>query len=106
MKQLSLIPEFDMAAKLPPCQVHSPTSVQAAKEIASLAPKRREQVLEFLKERGALGATDEEGQELMGWGPNSYRPRRVELVALKLVRESGTLRRTKADKLAVVWIAW
>ena len=47
----------------------------------------------------------EEGQEFLRWGPNSYRPRRIELTEMKLVEDAGYTRRTHAKRQAVVWRA-
>jgi hypothetical protein len=90
---------------LPKSQPHSPTSQAAATAIRPDANRLRAAVLEFLRTRGADGATDEDGIEGTGIGPSTFRPRRVELVELAMVKDSGTKRRTKSGRLAAVWIA-
>lgn len=50
-----------------------------------------------------VGITDEEGIDVTGMNPSSYRPRRVELVKAGLVVFSGFHEHTKAGKLAKCW---
>ena len=85
----------------PPAQAHSDTSTAAAEEIAPKAVRLRGVVLAFIK--GAGGATDEEISTGTGLPPNTSRPRRVELVDMGLVRDSGTRRKTASGRSAVVW---
>jgi len=59
--------------------------------------------LRFFIERGAHGGTDEEAQLALGLKPQSETPRRVELVRLLLVRDSGRRRRTSSGRSATVW---
>ena len=51
------------------------------------------------------GVTDEEGCELSGIPASTWRPRRVELVEMNLVVDSGVRRKTRSGRDAVVWIA-
>lgn len=89
-----------------PAQRHSPTSVAAAEraEPAAAATQRRA-VLDFLRGRGADGATDEEIQVALSLNPSGERPRRIELVRGGFVRDSGTTRPTRSGCKAVVWTA-
>jgi predicted ArsR family transcriptional regulator len=84
----------------PPAQLHSPTSVAAAR--SQTRQKReidRDRVLAALA-GGPL--TDEEIAERTGLGPNTARPRRVELVREGLVAAVGE-GRTAAGRKCVTW---
>jgi hypothetical protein len=87
----------------PPAQRHSVTSKQAAD---SLEPQRlndlQRQVMAFLRQRGDLGATDEEMQLGIPMAPSTQRPRRVELVGRGMVVEAG-VRKTTSGRNACVW---
>jgi hypothetical protein len=61
-------------------------------------------VLTFLVCRADYGATDEEIQFVVGMNPSTQRPRRIELVRMGLVRDSGTTRLTRAGRKATVWV--
>jgi hypothetical protein len=89
----------------PPAQRHSPTSVEAAAQIAPRAGTLRSVVLRALAAAGADGMTDEELQDRLAMGPSTQRPRRVELVQAGLVRDSGRTRSTRSGRQAVVWVA-
>jgi hypothetical protein len=55
-------------------------------------------------EYGTDGLTDEEMQAKTGMNPSTQRPRRCELVEMGKVRDSGSTRRTKSGRKAVVWV--
>ena len=94
-----------MSITTAPYQRHSPTSRAAAVAIEPVAGTRRAQVLAFIRERGAVGATDEEMQLRIPMSPNTQRPRRVELVQGQHIVNSGRTRQTLAGDEAVVWVA-
>jgi hypothetical protein len=81
----------------------SATSAAAADSLspATLNAMQR-RVYEFLKWRGATGATDEEMQSEIPMPASTQRPRRVELARKGLIVECGT-RRTTSGRMAVVW---
>lgn len=81
------------------------TSSVAAGRISSAAPTIRDRVLAFIRDRGQAGATDEEGEAALRIKPQTYTPRRRELVQLGLVGDSGRRRRTDAGRPAAVWVA-
>jgi hypothetical protein len=81
----------------------TPTSRLAAKVMKPLAGKQLAKIFEFLKSRGADGATDQE-QQLLGLSGDSQRPRRNRLVELGWVKDSGVMRMTKSGTPAKVWI--
>lgn len=88
-----------------PAQRHSETSVAAAEAIKPDKESLRRHLLEWLQERGLTGATDEEAQDALGMDGNTERPRRRECEDAGLVRDSGTKRRTRSGREAVVWRA-
>ena len=88
-----------------PYQPHSATSKAAADSAGVRAPSQRERVLRAIQMVGRLGATDEEIQIALNINPSTQRPRRIELMDDGLVRDSGTTRRTRSGRRAVVWVA-
>jgi len=54
---------------------------------------------------GADGSIDQEGQVATGYGPQTYTPRRYELVKEGSVVDSLETRKTSFDKDAIVWVA-
>lgn len=88
-----------------PYQRHSATSRAAAIGIEPKAGTKRALVLEYIRSCSAQGATDEEMQQCIPMGPNTQRPRRVELVAAKVIKDSGRTRKTVGGDDAVVWVA-
>ena len=88
-----------------PYQRHSKTSRASAERIEPKAGTKRAEVLEFLRARGPAGATDDEMQREIPMGANTQRPRRVELLAARLIRDSGIERNTAGGDPAVVWVA-
>ena len=89
----------------PPAQPHSPTSKAAGKRARSSAATWRTRVLTVIRLEGERGATDEEIQDALDMNPSTERPRRVELVKLGLVEDSGETRKTRSNRSAVVWTA-
>lgn len=81
------------------------TSREAAVRIQSISPSARQRVLEHLVEQGRRGSTDEEAELALGIKPQSYTPRRRELVKLGIVIDSGERRKTEAGRSAVVWVS-
>lgn len=63
----------------------------------------RLRVLQALVDAGARGATDEEIQRALGLNPSTQRPRRVELVELGWIEDSGARRPTRSGRSAAVW---
>ena len=85
-------------------QAHSPTSREAARRIAGGTHSLRMQVLAHLR-KYPEGLTDEEMQLGIPMAQNTQRPRRIELVRMGLIRDSGDQRLTSSDRFATVWIA-
>lgn len=74
---------FDRA----PYQAHSPTSKDAAGQIAPNLGRLQAEVLRTLRVHGAM--TDNELIAFLALSPSTIRPRRIELVKLGLVRQGG-----------------
>lgn len=83
----------------------SETSRAAAREISPHAESLRGSVLALLRSLSAAGkgATDEQIAETLRMSPNTERPRRIELVRMGCVIDSGERALTKAGRKAVVW---
>ena len=91
----------------PPAHHSAPrgTSKVAAGRIAEHAGTQRDCILVLIRSRGPLGLTDDEGEAVLGMKPQSYTPRRGELVQLGQVIDSGQRRVTASNRPAAVWIA-
>ena len=91
----------------PPARRNAPrgTSDEAARRIAGHSGTVRERILTYLRDRGPEGVTDHEGEQTLGIRPQTYTPRRRELVQLGLVTDSGTRRPTDTGRPAAAWIA-
>jgi hypothetical protein len=98
-----LVPVEDPGDELP--VAHRATSIGGAIQAAKALPRMRRRVLELIVGAGENGLSDEEATALLGAGPNSARPRRVELEALGLVRDSGQRKETRAGVEAIRWVA-
>lgn len=79
------------------------TSEAAAESVRVTAGTLRFEVLRFIQERGAQGATDEEIVDALGMAQNTERPRRRELVLLGCIEATGT-RTTRSGRRAQVWV--
>jgi hypothetical protein len=91
---------------MPPARRNAPkgTSDKAAERIAGNAWIPRDRILAFIAEQVAHGATDDEGETALGIKPQTYTPRRGELVGLGLVVDSGRRRPTSSGRPAAVWV--
>ena len=82
----------------------SETSLEAAVRAEPAAGTQRRRVLDELRAHPG-GLTDDEMQTLLAMNPSTQRPRRIELVEAKLVKDSGAIRLTQSGRRAVVWVA-
>ena len=91
----------------PPFHHNAPkgTSDVAAARIALHTPKQRERIYQAIHAAGEHGLTDDEGEEQLGIIPQSYTPRRRELLVMGVVRDSGNRRMTRNGRSAAVWVA-
>jgi len=106
--QSNMSPESTFASLFlaPPARRNAPpgTSGVAANRIAGHARALRASVLAFIIAQGSHGATDDEGEVALRIKCSTYTPRRGELVALGLVRDSGRRRNTASGRPAAVWV--
>lgn len=90
----------------PVARVSDPeTSHQAARRAATNAATNRARVLDFLRSRGALGATDFETADAVGSQQTSAGKRRGELRDAGLVEDSGVCRPSPSGSPSIVWVA-
>lgn len=85
---------------------HGETAHKAAQAIKVRSGSQRGAVLLHLytdHQAGNWGSADEVITEVTGLVPSSERPRRVELVRMGLVEDSGKVYMTRAGREAVVW---
>jgi len=80
------------------------TSEVAAKLIADHALIQRDRILTLIRESGAKGVTDDEGEAELGIKSQSYTPRRGELVAMGFIVDSRRRRLTVSGRPAAVWV--
>jgi len=84
-----------------PFQRHSDTSKAAAAALEG-SQTLRALVYKAITSSGARGMTDPEAQAHLGLSGSTQRPRRVRLVELGLVRDSGNRRESQAGRLCTV----
>ena len=112
MNQQALFPiDYDSPATgdstppLAPFVSASQTSYQAAERILPHRGRMLAQVLEFVRDRGDLGATDEEIREGTGLKADTSRARRCEARDAGLLVDSGRRRLTTSGRAAVAWVS-
>lgn len=95
-----------LASLMPPARRNAPkgTSHVAASRIAGHTGSLRSLILLHLTTCGEHGATDDEGEVALDIRPQTYTPRRGELVRLGLVVDSGRRRLTLTRRPAAVWV--
>ena len=84
-------------------QGHSTTSERAAQEIAGSADSLRRLILREIQQYGPI--SDEQLQTYLQLNPSTERPRRIELVKLGLVRDSGQQGKTRSGRACTLWCA-
>jgi len=84
-------------------QLHSETSKAAGRRAIPNMTGQRKRIRNLLAERYPGGLTDEEIAVRLDMSPNSVRPRRVELMRMSAVCDSGLTRKTDSGSKAVVW---
>ena len=93
--------QYSLYDGTPPHVKGSDTSRAAAESIRKTVGKGHRLVIHKLQSFGGL--TDEELQHITGLGPSTERPRRIELVQMGMVVDSGVRRHTKSGRTATVW---
>ena len=96
----SLLREM-VADPSPPFQLHSATSLAAAKEITPNVANLREKVFAAIS-NSPVGMTDLELEAETGMKGSTVRPRRIELQRAGRIVSAGT-RPTSSGRKAVVW---
>ena len=86
-----------------PYQGHSTTSERAAQEIAGRAGSWRYMVLVCIQIHGPC--SDDFIQRELAMNASTQRPRRIELVKLGLVRDSGLQGKTRSGRACTLWCA-
>ena len=86
-----------------PYQGHSTASERAAQEIAGTVDTLRRRVMSFIQLNGP--SSDDEIQQALSINPSTQRPRRIELVKLGLVRDSGLQGKTRSGRACTLWVA-
>jgi hypothetical protein len=93
---------LDPQCDLPLFQRHSPTSRAAAESLTPTTINAcQRKVLAYLADHPE-GATDEEMQLGIPMSPSTQRPRRIELVKLRMIVEAGE-GKTASGRRAVKW---
>lgn len=82
-----------------------PTSVEAAIAILPVSGKLRRMVYEYLLTCGPNGATDDEIQVAINMPSHTQCLRRLELVGKGKVFKTPMVRKTRAGRNAIVWVA-
>jgi transcription initiation factor IIE alpha subunit len=82
----------------------TPTSKAAAHQIQPVAGSQGHKIMSFLRTRGRDGATAEEIETATGISGNSVRPRLIQLRKADSIADSGKVRATRANRMAVVWV--
>ena len=87
-----------------PYQQHSPTSHEAARLLAPKLSAMECEILNLITESQAASGSGLTDDELIAtYGSQSARPRRIFLTKLGKLRDTGTVRKTRAGRNAVVW---
>ncbi len=89
--------------RMAPPSVPVDTSEAAARGITGDAAALRRRVLRAIQDSGTYGRTDDEIQCQLALDGNTERPRRWELVQLRMIYDSGMRRQTRSGRRAVVW---
>jgi hypothetical protein len=96
--------EYHFYNGIPPHQAHSETSRDAAIAAMSGAATDRMRILEFIKSRGAEGATSDECQAHFGLAHQTGSARVAELLQIGHIIESGRRRKTRRNRDADVLV--
>ena len=86
-----------------PAQGHSPTSIAAAEGIEESIGRLQRRVFTILREHPS-GLTDEQMQSMLMMPPSTQRPRRIQLMHLGIVTDSGRTRPFRSGRPGVVWV--
>lgn len=104
--QLSILPDpaEDDIGKFQRPEDAAETQRLAAIEAYPATGTWRRKVLVAIAALDPAGATDERVQQMLHLNPSTQRPRRVELVEMGWIEDSGRRLPTRAGRSAVVWV--
>ena len=92
-------------ASVVPYQKHSETSAAAAERIGKRVGPMEAEILNLITVAQATGGNGLTDAELIAqFGSQSARPRRIRLVELGRLKDSGSQRKTPSGYMAVVWM--
>lgn len=96
----------DLTPRYPaaPAQRHSETSQAAAEAISDHLNSLEAKVLAYFRGKGEAGATDEDAQDEIPMGGSTERPRRIRLVELGLLRDSGRTKPGRSGRKLTIWV--
>jgi hypothetical protein len=104
--------DFDNTNGLFDHQQSTATQQQAAKSVRATSGTRRQIVYRAFLEAGERGLTDDElgaaleaSKDTRRWTYGDFAPRRRELVARRLVKDSGQTRTASSGSPQIVWVA-
>jgi hypothetical protein len=101
MTEVELEVDFDRS----PYQRHSPTSHEAARLLAPRLHAMELEILNLIADSQAAAGTGMTDDELIAdFGSQSARPRRIFLVKIGRLKDSGAVRKTRSGRNAVVWV--
>jgi hypothetical protein len=99
----TMLPGFNGTPNPPsPIAGRAKTSREAAASMAEIAPNQRMRIFEFVARLGANGATRDEISASLGMAAPSVGPRVLELINLKMLRESEQRRPTRSGRSAKI----
>jgi hypothetical protein len=88
-----------------PYQRHSPTSHEAARMLAPKLQPMELEIMNLIADSQAAAGTGMTDDELIAdFGSQSARPRRIFLVKIGKLKDSGAVRKTRSGRNAVVWV--
>lgn len=99
------MPLFGYFGPRPPRARRDYTSQRAADRIALVAPAIRHRIYEFIKSKGAEGATADECAVALGLKPTQARPRCSELFEDGVITKSDRKRENADGNPMIVWVA-
>ena len=80
----------------------SETSEAAAQAIKPSVTQLQQEVFDAIQFFG--GATDDQVQEFTGLAGSTQRPRRIELVRMGKIKDSGLCAKTRSGRAATIWV--
>ena len=95
---------YDLYDGTPPHE-DARTSKEAAEKVLPKINQMHARIFRFLRNQGAYGSIDDEGEVALEMKHQTYTARRRELVLMGFVVPNGKTRKTRSDCRAQVWVA-